>query len=92
MPEVPAGGSAASSPESLSDHDMLHEQQSRLLLLCRRSMALPVGRGMFTLGLATPLPTEALDIPPLQLGGRLPQNDALIKLDLATPKSCIAFK
>ena len=36
----------------LSDHDQLHEQQARLLLLCRRAMALPVGRGMFSLASA----------------------------------------
>ena len=67
----------------ITDHDIHAAHQARLQLLARRTLSLAVGRGMFTLGLATPLPTEALDIPPLQLGGRLPQNDALIKLDLA---------
>lgn len=52
-------------------------------LLARRTLAISVGRGIFTLATATPLPTEALPIPPLQLGGRLPSNDAFIKLDLA---------
>ena len=71
------------TPE-LSDHDMLHEQQSRLHLLCRRSMALPVGRGMFSLASAPPRLTEALRLAPLTLKGRMPSTAATIDLDLAT--------
>ena len=36
-----------------------------LLLLCRRAMALPVGRGMFSLASAPLRLTEALRMPPL---------------------------
>lgn len=43
-----------SSLPDLSDHDLLHEKQTKLRLLCRRSMALPVGRGMFSLASAPP--------------------------------------
>ena len=66
----------------LSDHDLVNAQQSRLLLLCRRSMALPVGRGMFTLASAPPRLTEALRMAPLTLKGRMP-NAATVDLDLA---------
>ena len=71
------------SSADITDHDIHAAHQSRLQILARRTLSLAVGRGMFTLGLATPLPTEALPIPPLQLGGRLASNDAVIKLDLA---------
>ena len=68
----------------LSDHDQLHEQQARLLLLCRRAMALPVGRGMFSLASASPRLTEALRMAPLVLKGRMPSTAATIDLDLST--------
>ena len=67
----------------VTDHDVHAAHQTRLQLLARRTLSIAVGRGIFTLATATPLPTEALPIPPLQLGGRLPSNDAFIKLDLA---------
>lgn len=43
----------------------------RLLQLCQRTMALPVGRGMFTLFSYHPVPTEPLPIPKLNLTGML---------------------
>ncbi|KAL1503732.1 hypothetical protein AB1Y20_012203 [Prymnesium parvum] len=67
----------------MSDHEMVDEQQQRLLLLCRRSMALPVGRGMFTLSSAPPVLTEALRHAPLSLKGRMQPNAATVDLDLA---------
>lgn len=71
-----------SGTSELSDHDMVNEQQQRLLLLCRRSMALPVGRGMFTLSSAPPVLTEALRHAPLSLKGRTQPNAATVDLDL----------
>lgn len=44
---------------------------TRLLQLCQRTMALPVGRGMFTLFSYHPVPTEQLPIPKLNLTGTL---------------------
>jgi hypothetical protein len=42
------------------------------------------GRGAFTLATLQPVPTEALIIPPLSLGGKLlEQNNAIINLDMA---------
>jgi hypothetical protein len=44
----------------VTDHDIHAAHQSRLQLLARRTLSLAVGRGMFTLGLATPLPTGSV--------------------------------
>lgn len=44
---------------------------NRLLQLCQRTMALPVGRGMFTLFSYHPIPAEQLPIPKLNLTGML---------------------
>ena len=57
------------------------KQQERLLALCRRSLALPIGRGMVTLGTLTPMLAESIPIPPLPLMGRVPPNDSLVALD-----------
>lgn len=43
----------------------------RLLQLCQRTMALPVGRGLFTLFSYHPVPTEPLPVPKLNLTGIL---------------------
>ena len=64
----------------LTDHDLIIEQQSRLKMLCARAMALPIGRGMFTLSSAPPQITEALKLAPLTLKGRMP-NAATVDLD-----------
>jgi anaphase-promoting complex subunit 1 len=65
----------------ITDHEQVQEHQAKLLLLCKRSMALPVGRGMFTLASLYPLLTEPLPIPPLSLAGRVPPTNATIALD-----------
>jgi Anaphase-promoting complex subunit 1 len=62
----------------LSDHDYERLKQERLLTLCRRVLALPLGRGMFTLGTLKPVPAEQLPIPELCLSGRVaPANNTL---------------
>lgn len=43
----------------------------RLLQLCQRTMALPVGRGLFTLFSYHPVPTEPLPVPKLNLTGNV---------------------
>lgn len=54
----------------------------RLWILARRTLALPFGRGAFTLGTADPLPTEPLSIPKVSLAGRLVElNGAEVNLD-----------
>ena len=36
------------SPSSISDHAFIEEQESHLLTICQRTMALPVGRWAYT--------------------------------------------
>jgi hypothetical protein len=67
-----------------SDLDHRHQLQLRLLSLCRRSLACSVGRGMLTLGSLEPLIAEALPVPPLNLTGRVPPNNAIVQLDTAS--------
>lgn len=71
------------APE-VSDLDHRHKLQMRLLILCRRSLACPVGRGALTLGSLTPLMAEALPCPPLSLAGRIPPNNTPLLLSTGT--------
>lgn len=68
----------------VSDHDFERMKQERLLVLCRRVQALPLGRGMFTLGSLEPIPAEPLEVPKLCLSGRVPPNNATLVLDTET--------
>lgn len=54
----------------VSDHDFIEEQEKQLYAICTRTMALPMGRGMFTLRTCTPTSTESLTIPKLCLSGK----------------------
>ncbi|PIO35328.1 hypothetical protein AB205_0200750, partial [Aquarana catesbeiana] len=65
----------------VSDHEYLEEKENRLLQLCQRTMALPVGRGMFTLFSHHPVPTEPLPIPKLNLTGRAPPRNTTVDLN-----------
>ncbi|ETL36971.1 hypothetical protein L916_11162 [Phytophthora nicotianae] len=71
----------------LSDLDYAQQQQSRLLLLCKRSMALSVARGMVTLGSFDVSTAQTqiwrLQIPALPLQGRKPPANAIVELDLS---------
>jgi hypothetical protein len=71
------------APE-LTEIEFRQKLQLRLLTICRRSLACPVGRGMLTIGTMEPLMAEALPIPPLVLAGRAPPNKSLLQLDLTT--------
>ncbi|RHY41682.1 hypothetical protein DYB34_005026 [Aphanomyces astaci] len=77
---------------SLSDSDVINMQQARLLMLCKRSMALPVARGMVTLGSLTPATATTtswiapLPIPPMPLAARIAESNAKIHLDSSTYK------
>uniref|UniRef100_A0A0P4WJL7 Uncharacterized protein n=1 Tax=Scylla olivacea TaxID=85551 RepID=A0A0P4WJL7_SCYOL len=64
----------------VSDHDFLEEQERHLYALCIRTMALPVGRGMFTLCTSAPVITETLPIPKLNLSGKAPPRGTTIDL------------
>lgn len=65
----------------LSDHDYEKLKQERLLTLCRRALALPIGRGMLTLGTLKPIPAEQLPIPEVCLSGRVPPTNSSLALD-----------
>ncbi|XP_071453561.1 anaphase-promoting complex subunit 1 [Hetaerina americana] len=64
----------------VSDHEFIEDQERHLYTLCTRTMALPVGRGMFTLRTASPVVTEPLPIPRLCLTGKAPPRGATIDL------------
>ncbi|CAH1966637.1 unnamed protein product [Acanthoscelides obtectus] len=68
------------SPD-ISDHDFIEEQEKHLYGICIRTMALPVGRGMFTLRTATPVITEPLPAPLLCLTGKAPPRGTTIELN-----------
>ncbi|XP_031572163.1 anaphase-promoting complex subunit 1-like [Actinia tenebrosa] len=76
----PVRVSLVQKPE-VSDHEFIQEQEAKLLLMCKRTMALPVGRGMFTLATSRPVLTETLPIPSLDLSGRLPPRNTTVGLD-----------
>jgi hypothetical protein len=65
----------------VSDHDYERKKQEKLLLSSRRTLALPVGRGMLTIGNLKPVPAEPLPVPELCLAGRVPPTDATLALD-----------
>lgn len=67
----------------VSDHDYERLKQEKLLLLSRRVLALPVGRGMFTIGNLQPVPAEPLPLPDICLVGRVPPTNAQLALDTA---------
>lgn len=63
----------------MSEHDLVHEQQAKLALLCRRTMALSVGRGMFTLASSPAELVESLRLAPLDLKGRTSPKAATVR-------------
>ena len=71
------------APET-NDHEYLEQQQKRLQLQAQRTMAVPVGRGMFTLFTARMTVTDPLPIPVLNLSGRLRDNDAVVGMDVTS--------
>ena len=67
----------------VSDHDYERQKQEKLLLLSRRVLALPVGRGMFTIGNLKPVPAEPLPLPDICLSGRIPPTNSNMALDVS---------
>lgn len=65
---------------SVTDHDFIEEKEKQLFSLCTRTMALPVGRGMFTLRTAEQLAGDAMPIPRLNLTGREVTKGAVVEL------------
>ncbi|KAE8280832.1 Anaphase-promoting complex subunit 1 [Larimichthys crocea] len=73
----PVRVSVVQLPE-VSDHEYIEEKENKLLQLCQRTMALPVGRGLFTLFSYHPVPTEPLPVPKLNLTGRAPPRNTMV--------------
>ena len=69
-------------PVELSDHEYERSKQEKLLLLCRRSIALPLGRGMLTLGTYHAPSAEQLVIPSIVMAGRVPPVNGTLALDM----------
>ena len=65
----------------VSDHDYERQKQEKLLLLSRRVLSLPVGRGAFTIGNLKPVPAEPLPLPEICLSGRIPPTNTNMALD-----------
>uniref|UniRef100_A0A3Q3B1W3 Anaphase promoting complex subunit 1 n=1 Tax=Kryptolebias marmoratus TaxID=37003 RepID=A0A3Q3B1W3_KRYMA len=76
----PVRVSVVQLPE-VSDHEYIEEKENKLLQLCQRTMALPVGRGLFTLFSYHPVPTELLPVPKLNLTGRAPPRNTMVDLN-----------
>lgn len=69
-------------PVELSDHDYERLKQKKLLSLSYRSLSLPIGRGMLTIGSLNPVPAEPLPLPEICLKGRVPPTNASMTLDM----------
>lgn len=67
-------------PVEQSDHDFEKTKHEKLLLLCRRTIALPLGRGMLTLGTLNLESSEQLFIPNIVLAGRVPPTNSTLAL------------
>lgn len=65
---------------NVSDHEFIEEQEKQLYALCIRTMALPIGRGMFTLRTSRPTATQTLPIPKLCLTGKEIHRGATIEI------------
>lgn len=64
----------------LTDHELMEEQERHLYTLCIRTLALPIGRGMFTLRTYKPVIAETFPIPTLCLTGRVPPRNTTVEL------------
>ena len=64
----------------VSDHEFREKQEWQLNALCIRTMALPIGRGMFTMFASTPVLTEPFPVPKLNLSGKAPPRGTTVEL------------
>jgi len=68
----------------VSDHAFEKLKQEKLLLLCRRKLALALGRGMLTFGTVQPNRTEPITVPKISLAGRTSPNNSTLTLDVSS--------
>uniref|UniRef100_A0A7M5WZL4 Anaphase-promoting complex subunit 1 middle domain-containing protein n=1 Tax=Clytia hemisphaerica TaxID=252671 RepID=A0A7M5WZL4_9CNID len=64
----------------MNDHAFAKEEESKLLILSKRTMSLSVARGMLTLGTAEPKSSKAVIIPTLDLSGRSSTSSKTIQI------------
>lgn len=76
---LPVHVAVVQRPE-VSDHEFIEERERHLLALCQRTMAIPLGRGAFTLHTYEPMATEALVAPRICLTGRAPPRNITVDL------------
>jgi len=72
-------------PPEMSDHDFLQQQRLKLQTISQRTMAISVGRGMFTLSTMHPVITQKVPVPPLDVTGRAVSSGANITMEAALP-------
>lgn len=65
---------------NVSDHEFIEDKEKQLFALCTRTMALPTGRGMFTLRSSIPVSVDAMTVPKLCLTGKEVTKGATVEL------------
>uniref|UniRef100_A0A7M5XES7 Anaphase-promoting complex subunit 1 n=1 Tax=Clytia hemisphaerica TaxID=252671 RepID=A0A7M5XES7_9CNID len=76
---VPVTVSVEQKPD-MNDHAFAKEEESKLLILSKRTMSLSVARGMLTLGTAEPKSSKAVIIPTLDLSGRSSTSNKTVQI------------
>jgi hypothetical protein len=64
-----------------ADHDLVQEQQTWLAHFANRTLALPIGRGMFTFATAAASPADLIARPKFALDGRVLGSNASVQLE-----------
>lgn len=75
----------------MSDHDFLVQQKLKLQTICQRTMAVGIGRGMFTLSTMHPIITQKVPVPPLDVSGRAVGSGASIVMDTSLPSDYLTW-
>ncbi|PCH43928.1 hypothetical protein WOLCODRAFT_104419 [Wolfiporia cocos MD-104 SS10] len=82
---------AVDRPE-LSDHDQAKEHQHQVIRLAERTLALPLGRALFTFGSVPTVTREAFAIPKIEFAVRLqPMNNVITPEPGKIPLECISW-
>ena len=65
----------------MSDHEFVEEQERCLQMICVRTTALPIGRGSVTLHTGSPLITDPVHVPKLNLTGRAAPRGTVVEME-----------
>lgn len=75
-----------------SEHEQAKEQQNQVIRMAERTLALPLGRALFTFGCVPVVTREAYAIPKLEYGIRLQPQNILMAPDAGKiPNECISW-